>query len=37
MLAGALPPDESPTYVESWQEMEKHLEKHPGKPCRQGS
>lgn len=31
ILAGTLPPDESPTYVETWQEMEKLLAKHPGK------
>jgi len=28
---GTLRPDESPTYIETWQEMEKLLEKHPDK------
>jgi len=37
MLAGTLPPGESPTYIETWQEMEKVLEKHPGRASRQGS
>jgi len=34
MLAGTLPPNEIPTYIETWQEMGKPLEEHPGKSCR---